>query len=277
MEANRCKRILTIQDISCVGRCSLTVALPVLSACGFETAILPTAVLSTHTGGFGTPAVVHLDSRLEEIIAHWKSRDIFFDVILVGYLGSIGAVNAAQTVISELKSRDGIAIVDPAMGDRGRLYSGITGEYAREMKGLCAMADVLVPNITEAAWLTGMSYREKLDPEYVKSLLERLENECTVITGISYEEGKNGVVFHNGAQQGAYFHRQLEGHYHGTGDLFAAALTGALMRFGALEEAVSVAADFVCSCIAHTPKDSDSRFGVCFEKALPELIRRMGE
>ena len=153
------KRILTIQDISCVGQCSMTVALPILSACGHETCILPTALLSTHTGGFGKPVVVHFDDVLDGMWRHWQENSIAFDAILVGYLGSVEAVKTAGKIMDTMLAPGGISIVDPAVADHGKRYSGLSEEYARAMEGLCRRADIILPNVTEAAMFTGIPYR----------------------------------------------------------------------------------------------------------------------
>ena len=187
------KRILTIQDISCVGQCSMTVAMPVLSACGHETCILPTALLSTHTGGFGKPAVVHFDDALEPIWKHWQAQGITFDAILIGYLGSVGAVETAARILEELLAPGGVAIVDPAMADHGKLYSGFDQAYVEAMKMLCAKADILLPNITEAAMLSGKEYRETLTEEYVSALLAGLNQNRVVLTGVGYAPGETGA------------------------------------------------------------------------------------
>ena len=151
------KRILTIQDISCVGQCSITVAMPILSACGHETCILPTALLSTHTGGFGKPSVVHFGNALDNLWKHWRENQITFDAILVGYLGSVSAVETASRILEELLAPDGISIVDPAMADHGKRYSGLSEEYAAAMEALCRRADLILPNITEAASIAPIS------------------------------------------------------------------------------------------------------------------------
>ena len=269
------KRILTIQDISCVGQCSMTVALPVLSACGHETCILPTALLSTHTGGFGKPTVVHFDNALDEMWRHWQEKDITFDAVLVGYLGSVGAVGTAERIIEQMLEPDGVAIVDPAMADHGKLYSGFDTDYVQAMKKLCKKADILIPNITEAAMLSGKEYRESLTERYAADLLSVWDQKRVVLTGVSLEEGKTGVMIREGEKESTYFHPRLGKNYHGTGDLFAAAFTGALMQNKSLEEAVKIAADFVCACIRNTEAAPVHWYGVKFETALPELIRML--
>lgn len=270
------RRILTMQDISCVGQCSMTVAMPILSACGHETCILPTALLSTHTGGFGKPAVAHLDDVLPDILRHWQENDITFDAILVGYLGSVEAAAAAAQIIDTLRAPGGIAIVDPAMADHGRLYSGFDKQYVLAMEGLCRRADVILPNITEAAMLSGGEYRENLTEEYVMDLLKRLSHPCVILTGVGYREGETGIVIQEGEKQQYYAHPRIGKSYHGTGDIFAAAFTGALMQEKSKFEAVTIAADFTCRCIEKTAANPAHWYGVKFETALPELIRILG-
>ena len=271
------KRILTIQDISCVGQCSMTVALPILSACGHETCILPTAVLSTHTGGFGKPAVVHFDGQLDAMWQHWKENGITFDAILVGYLGSVAAVETAQRILEELLAPGGVAIVDPAMADHGKLYAGFDENYAAAMGRLCAVADIILPNVTEAAMLSGMPYREETDEAYIGELLKGLDHKGVVLTGAYSEEGMTGVAILEGKQQQKIIHRRVGGSYHGTGDMFAAAFTGALMQGKSKYEAVKIAAEFLCRAIENTVKAPVHWYGVKFETALPVLSRMLEE
>lgn len=270
-----CKRVLIIQDISCVGRCSMTVALPILSAWGHETCILPTAVLSTHTGGFGAPAAVHLEGELEKIRRHWQENQIYFDGILVGYLGSIGAVEAVEKILDTMLAPGGIAVVDPVMGDNGRLYSGFDEGYAEAMGRLCRKAHVIIPNLTEAALLIGLPYGE--DPEHVNVLLEKTVGQTVVLTGVSFGPEETGVAVRSREGRRHYAHKKVGGSFHGTGDLFAACFTGALLRGRDVYGAVKTAADFVCESIQNTPGESDRRFGVRFEGALPGLIRAAQE
>lgn len=271
------KRILTIQDISCVGQCSMTVAMPILSACGHETCILPTAMLSTHTGGFGKPAVIHFGEALDAMVDHWKENGITFDAILVGYLGSIPAIELTQRVLQDLLEPDGVAIVDPAMADHGRLYSGFDPEYARAMERLCRQAHIILPNITEAAMFAGMEYRETLEEDYVRELLKKLNHPCVVLTGVGYRAGETGAaVYRDGAVE-YYTHPKVGKNFHGTGDMFAACFTGALMQEKSLKESVKIAADFVCKAIENTCAAPAHWYGVKFETALPDLIRMLQE
>lgn len=267
------KRILTIQDISCIGQCSMTVALPILSACGHETCILPTAILSTHTGGFGKPAVRHLSDSMTDMWHHWKQNGIAFDAILVGYLGSVEAIRSAAEIMDALLAPGGVTIVDPAMADHGKRYSGLTEEYARAMADLCRKADIILPNVTEASMFSGLPYREELDETYTTQLLDTLGHKCVVLTGTGYADGETGVIVREGERQQHYSHSRIGGSYHGTGDIFAACFTGALMQEKSLWDAVKIAADFTCKCIENTNAAPAHWYGVKFETALPELIR----
>lgn len=269
------KRILTVQDISCVGQCSMTVALPILSACGHETCILPTALLSTHTGGFGKPAVVHFDDLLDGMWHHWKDNGITFDAILVGYLGSVPAVETVSGIFEELLAPNGVSIVDPAMADHGKLYSGFDGTYAEAMEGLCRKADVILPNTTEAAMFAGMPYRENLTEEYVEELLMKLNHPCVILTGAGCQKGQTGIVIREGESMQYYSHARVGKSYHGTGDMFAAAFTGALMQGKSKLEASRIAANFVCKAIGYTQENPAHWYGVKFEAALPDLIRML--
>lgn len=268
------RRILTIQDISCVGQCSMTVALPVLSACGQETCVLPTALLSTHTGGFGTPAILPLSETLPEIVAHWKENGITFDLILTGYLGSIPAIQAAQQIINTMLTPDGICIVDPAMADHGRLYSGFDSEFVQEMKTLCGRADVILPNLTEAALLTGVPYQDRTDEAYARTLLDALPNPRVILTGVG--EGDTGFLLRENGDVRRYCHIRLPGSYSGTGDLFAAAFAGALAAGKPMYDSAVIAADFTCRCIECTAQQPAHWYGIKFEPVLPELMERLG-
>ena len=271
------KRTLVIQDISCVGQCSMTVALPILSVCGHETCILPTALLSTHTGGFGKPAVVHFDNVLDDLWKHWQQNGITFDAILVGYLGSVAAVKTAEQIMEHLLAPGGISIVDPAFGDHGKRYSGLTVEYALAMEALCRRADVILPNVTEAALFADMEYREELTPDYVDTLLTKLEHPCVVLTGVGYRQGETGVLVQQGGKRFHYIHPRLGKSYHGTGDMFAACFTGALMQEKSMADAAKIAADFVCKAISNTEANPAHWYGVKFETAFPDLIRWLQE
>ena len=266
------RRILTIQDISCVGHCSMTVVLPVLSACGQECCILPSAVLSTHTGGFGKPEVVHLTSAMDGIRNHWKEAGITFDAIYVGYLGSLEAVQAVQSIMDELLAPGGKIIVDPAMADHGKRYSGLSEAYAEAMQDLCCRADVMMPNITEAAMMAGMDYEENLTEDYVRELLRKLAGKKVVLTGVGFGPDETGAALRDENGVRFFHHKKLSRSYHGTGDLFAACFVGAWMSGKTMDQAVRIAGDFVCRSIENTLEDPAHWYGTKFETAIPYLI-----
>lgn len=269
------KKILTIQDISCVGQCSLTVALPILSACGLETCILPSAVLSTHTGGFSGFTFRDLTDDMPAIQAHWQKENIKFKAIYTGYLGSIKQVGYVKDILKTMGTEDCVRVIDPAMADNGKLYSIFDQAYVDAMRGLCAEADVLVPNITEACFLTGEPYAEVYDEAYIRTLVEKLTAlgaKTVVLTGVSYDPQKTGVViFENGTVQ-YYEHDKVARGCHGTGDIYASAFVGALMNGKTLYTAAKIAADYTVKCIVNTQDDPDHWYGAKFETALRDLI-----
>ena len=192
------KRVLTVQDISCVGQCSLTVALPVLSACGVEAAVLPSAVLSTHTGGgFAGYTFRDLTADMPAIAQHWQKEGFRFDAVYTGYLGSGEQITHVRHIMDTLLVPGGARIVDPAMADNGKLYAGFDAAFVEKMKTLAFSADILLPNITEAALLTGMEYRKEYDEAYIEELTAALHEKgvgTVVLTGVSYEPETTGVV-----------------------------------------------------------------------------------
>lgn len=269
------KRILTIQDISCVGQCSMTVALPILSVWGHECCILPTAVLSTHTGGLGTPVVTHLSPVLRDMARHWQEQGITFDAVLIGYLGSIEAVQAAGEILDTMMAPGGVAIVDPAMGDHGRLYSGFDENYAKAVGALCRKADILIPNITEAAILSGQPFRDVMEENYVNQILDFFGDKTVVLTGIGYEKGTTGVVVSGQGGRKHFPHKIVGRPYSGTGDMFAACFTGALMQGRGVEAAAVLAGSFVCRAIENTEHAPAHGYGIKFETALPWVAKQL--
>ena len=270
------KRILTIQDISCLGKCSITIALPVLSAMGVETVILPTAVLSTHTM-FKNFTVKDLTDQLLPIANHWKSEHVHFDAIYTGYLGSAEEIDIAKRVFDMFRDEDTLLFVDPVMGDNGKLYPAFDMAYAALNAGLCKGTDIIVPNITEACLMTGTEYREVYDREYVVSLLGKLSGlgaKVSVLTGVSLSAGKTGVMGLDSS--GALFEYQnerVDAAYHGTGDLFSSVCVGAVLRGRTLQEAVQIAADYTAHTIRVTLENpAKPWYGVDFERTLPDLI-----
>lgn len=269
------KKILTVQDISCVGQCSLTVALPIISACGIETCVLPSAVLSTHTAGFKGYTFRDLTDDMPSICAHWVKEEISFDAIYTGYLGSTQQIAYVADIFDTLCKKDGLKIVDPAMADNGKLYPGFDAAFVEAMKGLCAKADYVIPNITEACFLTDTEYKTEYDREYIDLLLEKLQAlGCSnvIFTGISYQDGKTGVVVLQNGEYSYYEHEKLANSCHGTGDIYASAFVGALTREKSAYEAAQIAADYTVECIKETAKLEGHWYGAAFEPALPKLI-----
>lgn len=272
------KRILTIQDISCVGKCSLTVALPIISAMGVEAAVLPTAVLSTHTM-FKDFTFRDLTSDIEPISAHWMKEGIGFDAIYTGYLGSFEQLKLVSKMFDDYKTKDNIIFIDPVMGDNGKLYTGFTPEFAGEMARLCAKADVIVPNMTEASYMLGIDYvGEGYDEAYIKDILVRLAAlgaKKTAMTGVSFKKDEIGIMSYDSAtgKFHSYFTEKIDVSYHGTGDIYASACIGAMMRGRSLEESLKIAADYVLECIKCSCNDKNRRwYGVNFEEAIPYLV-----
>ena len=269
------KKILTVQDISCVGQCSLTVALPIISACGVEACVLPSAVLSTHTAGFKGYTFRDLTEDMPAINDHWVKEGISFDAIYTGYLGSTKQIEYVARLFDTVAKEGCVKIVDPAMADNGKLYVGFDMEFVEAMKGLCAKADYVVPNITEACFLTGIEYKTEYDRAYIDSLLDGLSKigcKNVIFTGISYAEGRTGVVVFENGEYSYYEHEKLENSCHGTGDSYASAFVGALMRGKSAYEAARIAADFTLECIRETAKLDNHWYGAAFELAIPKLI-----
>ena len=271
------KRIITVQDISCVGKCSLTVALPVISAMGVEACVLPTAVLSTHTAFKGF-TFRDLTNDLSKIADHWKQEKIHFDAIYTGYLGSFQQIDFINSLIKDFGGKDTRVIVDPCMGDNGALYSGFTQEFAFAMAGLCSKADVIVPNLTEASFMLGLPYVEKgYDKNYIEDLLVKLAelgSRRVVLKGVSFDDKKLGIASYDSETKKItwYFHEKMATSFHGTGDIFASVLTGALVQGRSLEDACRLAADFVVESIRATLSHKDYNwYGVDFESALGML------
>ena len=267
-------RILTIQDISCVGQCSLTVALPIISACGIECAVLPSAVLSTHTAGFTGFTCRDLTDDIPAIAAHWAKENIDFSAVYTGYLGSTQQIAMVADIFEKLCA-DGLKIVDPAMADNGNLYPAFDAEYVEAMKALCAKADYVLPNITESCFLTGIPYRTEYDRGYIDSLITgllALGAKNIILTGVSYCPGKTGVVVYENGTYAYYQHDKLPNSCHGTGDIYASAFVGSLMRGKGPYDAAKIAADYTVACIEATAGDKSHWYGAKFEPVLFRLI-----
>ena len=275
------KRILSIQDISCVGKCSLTVALPVISAMGVEASVIPTAVLSCHTA-FPDFTFYDLTNEIEPIASNLKKQNINFDAVYTGYLGSIKQINIITKLFENFKTDENIIIADPAMADDGELYKGFDQNFANKMAQLCGKADVILPNITEACYMLNIPYvGDNYDKTFIQKVLVDLSNqgcEYCVLTGVRFEKDKLGVMSYNRKTNKffEYYSEKLPNSFHGTGDIFASAFTGALMLNITKEEALKIAVDFTVDCIRATLNNKDYHwYGVDFENAIPKLIDRI--
>ncbi len=276
------KKVLTIQDISCFGKCSITVALPIISAMGVETVILPTAVLSTHTM-FKNFTVKDLTDQLVPITDHWKKEGLKFDAIYTGYLGSAEEIEIAKKIFAEFGGDDTMIFIDPVMADNGKLYAAFDENYAKLNAGLCGTADIIVPNITEACFMTDTEYKEVYDEDYVKDLLQKLAglgSKVVVLTGVSLSEGKTGV-YGLDTRTGEYFTYQndrVNVSYHGTGDVFSSVSVGAIARGLSMKEAFRLAADYTARTIQVTEENPENPwYGVDFEATIPELVEALGK
>ena len=274
------KRIMTVQDISCVGKCSLTVALPIISAAGVETGVLPTAVLSTHTA-FPKFTFKDLTDEITPIKNTFEELKIDFDAIYTGYLGSFLQLELVEDFISTFKKQDTFVLIDPVMADNGKLYSGFTPEFAARMAKLCAKADLLVPNLTEASFMLDVPYNPEYDEQYIKDILKKLTTlgaPKAALTGISFEPDKIGVYYYDSVTDKYFYYAndKLPVSYHGTGDIYASAALGAVMRGISIEESLAIAVDFTLECMKKTEEDPTHRFyGVNFESALGYYIERI--
>ena len=275
------KRIASIQDISCLGRCSQTVALPVISAVGVECAIVPTAVLSTHTMFQGFTCR-DLSDQIRPIADHWAAEGFRFDALYTGYLASSEQIADVCDFFRRFKTEDNLIFVDPAMADNGKLYPAFGPEFPAEMAKVVAMADITVPNLTEACLLTGTEYKAQFTEEEVKALLRKLcalGAKKAVLTGVGFTPEELGVMAYDPAKDEyfTYITTHEPQHYHGTGDLFAACTVGAMMGGKTLEEALTAAVDFIVECIRITvAAGKEKYYGVEFERAIPFLLKRLG-
>ena len=277
------KRVAAIHDISGFGKCSLTVALPIISAAGIETSVIPTAVLSTHTGGFTGFTYRDLTEDIMPIVDHWKTLDITFDGIYTGFLGSFEQVHLIEQTIDKLKTEKTVVVIDPVMADNGELYAIFPKEFPKEMAKLCKKADLLIPNLTEASLLLEEPYMA--DGTYtqadIEGLLKRLSDLCqgdVVLTGISFEPEKLGAaVYERKTDKIAYaFTQRIEGYYHGTGDVFASAVTSGVLNGFTLAQSAQIAVDFTAAAILRTKNaGTDIRFGVNFEQEIPSFLKAL--
>lgn len=268
-----CKRILTIQDISCVGQCSATVALPLVSACGVECAVLPSAVLSNHTGGFSGWTFHDLTDEMPRVESEWKKQGIKFDAFYTGYVCE-PQIEPILSIMESSAAPGAIRFVDPAMADNGKLYAGFGPEFPSQMAKLCRGADWILPNLTEAALLIGRKpVLEGYDRRFIEDTVEALHGlgaKNVVLTGVSFDPALLGTAVSDGRSIRYDFNPRLEVSSHGTGDVFASVFVGAVMRGKDGLAASALAADVVCASIEATPPGH--WYGVCFEKTMPMLV-----
>lgn len=287
------KRVLTVQDISCVGKCSLTAAIPVISAMGIEVCPLPTAILSNHTA-FSSFSFLDLTDKIPEIINEWKKQGFHFDAIYTGYLGSINQIDLVHKILDEFAQNDTLVVIDPCMADNGKLYTGFSQDFVQQMAKLCGRANVILPNMTEACFLVNQDYdifthtNESITKVMAKLL--SLGAQQVILKGVEFSKEKIGVAYcsqklfdnnfstneNNMEDMNIYFHHRYDENFHGTGDVFASAVTGALVLKKDIKDAVKVACDFVQESIECTLSNSNYNwYGVDFESALRNLPQKL--
>lgn len=275
------KRVVSIQDVSCLGKCSLTVALPILSAMNVEAAVIPTAVLSTHTAIKGY-TFHDLTEDILPIIEHWQREGYAFDAVYTGYLGSKRQIDLVAEIFKRFKTPENFFLVDPVMGDNGAFYAGFNEKFVELMDSLCRYADVITPNLTEASYMLKIPYIEEngYSKDYAEDLLvqlARLGVKKPVITGIGFNQDEIGAVAYDSVEDKfvSAFNERVPGKFHGTGDIFASVLTGALVKGFPLLNALELSVDYSLESIKATIVDSDARpYGVNFESAIPMLVKR---
>ena len=270
------KRILTIQDVSCLGQCSLTVALPIISAFGIEASVIPTAVLSTHTA-FDSFTFCDLTEELPKIENKWINQNLKFDGFYTGYIGSIKQIEYIANIMDSCKKDKSLNVVDPCMADHGKLYAGFSTDFPKEMLKLCKKADVIVPNLTEACLLLGVEYKNYLQAE-LEELVKKLSDitsASVVLTGVSFSDNELGCLVYNIKTKNIhyYFTEKIPVFFHGTGDCFASSFFGALVKGYSLEEASDIACEFTYRAVKETINDAKEHwYGVHFEKVLGYLV-----
>ena len=270
------KKVLTMQDISCYGQCSITVALPIISAWGYETAILPSAILSTHTSGFKNFTVHDLSNEIPKIINHWKNEGIKYDAFYVGYLGEVGHVDLVIQIKNELLNKDSVFVLDPVMGDDGKLYPAFNMDYVKAIRRLIKEADIILPNLTEACFLTDTPYKTSYDEEYIKDIVIKLivlGAKKVVLTGIAFEKEETGVFVYDGNDFHHFVHSKINKSYHGTGDVYASTFLGAYLGHHDLMKSAITASKFVVKAIHNTLDDPDHNYGVKFEPLLADFVK----
>ncbi len=276
------KRVAAIHDISGFGKCSLTVALPIISASGIEVSAIPTAVLSTHTGGIEGFTYRDLTEDMTPFAEHWKSLNLHFNAIYSGFLGSVEQIDIVSNIFDMLKTDDTLIMVDPCMADNGKLYSIYDESMVSGMVRLCQKADIIVPNLTEAAFMLNRPYIEgPYTKKYIEDTLRELASlgcKKVVITGVYFDDKTLGTANYDCIKDEITysFNKVINGSFHGTGDVFASALLAGILNDFSLTESTQIAVDFTYNSI-HTTKlaQTDRRFGVNFEKNIPDFIKSL--
>ena len=274
---NRQKRILAINDISCFGKCSLAVAVPILSAAGLETCMLPTAVLSAHTA-FADFTFRDLTEDMLPQAAHWNQLGLSFDGIYSGYLGSVHQIAHVESIMEQFPCP--FVLVDPVMGDHGRLYTGFDEGYVAQMRRLLSHADVAVPNVTEAAFLADMVYEHDTHSfDYIESIIEKLKANTKgdlVVTGVKTGNDTVGTVVYTEGNLHMIEREKFDVSYSGTGDVFASSFAAAMMNGFSVKDAGELASDFATECIEATRRHSgDRHYGVDFEFCIGSLLEKL--
>lgn len=272
------KRVAAIHDISCFGKCSLTVALPIISAAGIECAVIPTAILSTHTGGFSGYTFRDLTDDIVPVAEHWKKENLTFDAVYTGYLGSVEQIDLVCKAFDTIKTEGTMLIVDPVMADHGKLYAGFAESFPKQMCRLCAKADIITPNITEAAFMTDMPFMAPPHTkEYIENLvmaLRKITDGKIVLTGVEFNKGEIGAACLEGNTLKYIFTPYVNAAYHGTGDIFTSTLTCGILRGKSLSESALIAAKYTAGCIKLTKEAyPEMKYGVNFEAEIPNLLK----
>lgn len=278
---NKQKRVGAIHDISCFGKCSLTVAIPIISATGIEVSVLPTALLSTHTG-IKNYTYKDLTNNLIPTAKHWKSLDINFNALYSGFLGSSNQIDIVLQIFEMFKTENNLIVVDPVMADQGKLYSIYDNDFPQKMKKLAKKADILMPNITEAVLLTDEKYYEgPYDKKFTQKLLYKLASlgpNKIILTGVYFDNKEIGVaIFDKNTNKIDYvFSNKINGYYPGTGDIFASSLLACFLKGKNLVDSAKIAVEFTFEAIKRTYNaKTNAKFGVNFEEGLNKFINKL--
>ena len=273
---NETTKILTIQDLSCFGQCSITVALPVVSAFGIETAVLPSAVLSTHTSGFTDYTVRDLTDDLPDIRKHWESEGIYFDAVYTGFIASAEQMDYIKDIIDSRLKDGGNVFVDPAMADFGEFYNGFDQDFADRMGELCKLGDYILPNTTEACFILHRPWKEHFTKEEMIEMAEELQNftkRYVILKGYQNDSNEMGMIVldKKTSSMEIVYNDRIDYVSHGTGDVFASSFVGSVMVGKSPVQAAKIAGEFTKKAVEKTIGDKNHKYGVKFEQVIPEL------